>query len=120
MAVRALRGATRLVEDDFDEMRDAVVELLTAMFERNGVGYEDLISIIFTATPDLHSGFPAAAARALALGDVPLFCASEIDVSGALNKTVRVMAHIESSKARAELHHVYLRGAEVLRMDLAQ
>lgn len=120
MAVRALRGATRLVEDDFEEMRDAVVELLQAMFDRNEVNTADLISIIFTATPDIHSGFPAAAARTLALGDVPLFCASEMNVTGALERTIRVMAHFETDRSRASLQHVYLRGAEVLRLDLAQ
>ena len=120
MAVRALRGATRLEADSMDEMQEAVVELLQAMFERNGVDYADLISIIFTATPDLHCGFPAAAARSLPLGDVPLICASELDISGALTRVVRVLAHVETDRPRAELQHVYTRGAQVLRVDLAQ
>lgn len=120
MSVRALRGATQLRADDMAEMQDAVVELLGAMLSRNGLGTEDLVSIIFTSTPDLRCGFPAAAARALALGDVPLMCASELDIPGALPRVVRVMAHVETERPRAEMTHVYLRGAEVLRLDLAQ
>jgi chorismate mutase len=120
VAVRAIRGATRLSADDPGEMSDAVVELVTAMLERNDVDRADLISALFTATPDLVSMFPAAAARGLGLGDVPLICAQEIDVAGALTRVVRVMAHVETTRARAEIVHVYLRGAEVLRQDLAQ
>ena len=120
MAVRAIRGATRLSADDPVEMSEAVVELVTAMLERNDVDRADLISALFTATPDLVSMFPAAAARGLGLGDVPLMCAQEIDVAGALTRVVRVMAHVETDRPRAEIAHVYLRGAEVLRQDLAQ
>lgn len=120
MAVRAVRGATHLEADDADEMRDAVVELVTAMLERNALGTEDLISVLFTATPDLVSAFPAGAARALDIGDVPLICAQEIDVAGAMHRVVRVMAHVECDLPRAEVAHVYLRGAEALRTDLAQ
>ena len=120
MAVRAIRGATHLTADDAEEMRDAVVELLTAMLERNGLTSGDLISVLFTATPDLVSTFPAGAARALDIGDVPLICAQEIDVPGAMPRVVRVMAHVESDLPRNRVAHVYLRGAEVLRADLAQ
>jgi chorismate mutase len=120
MAVRAVRGATHLGADDAEEMRDAVVELVTAMLDRNGLGTDDLISVLFTATPDLVSAFPAGAARALDIGDVPLICAQEIDVAGAMQRVVRVMAHVECDLPRAEVTHVYLRGAEALRTDLAQ
>lgn len=120
MATRAIRGATRLSADDPVEMTEAVVELVSAMLERNGIDREALISVIFTATPDLVSLFPAAAARELGLGDVPLLCAQEIDVAGALTRVVRVLAHAELERPRAEVAHVYLRGAELLRQDLAQ
>jgi chorismate mutase len=120
VAVRAIRGATRLGADDPEEMSEAVVELVTAMLERNDVDRADLISALFTATPDLVSMFPAAAARGLGLGDVPLICAQEIDVAGALTRVVRVMAHVETDRPRSQIAHVYLRGAEVLRQDLAQ
>ena len=76
--------------------------------------------MLFTATPDLVSTFPAGAARALDIGDVPLICAQEIDVPGAMPRVVRVMAHVESDLPRSRVAHVYLRGAEVLRADLAQ
>ena len=120
MAVRAVRGATCLGADDADEMREAVVELLSAMLDRNDLSSDALISVLFTATPDLTSAFPAGAARALDIGDVPLICAREIDVLGAMPRVVRVMAHVESDLPRAEVTHVYLRGAEALRADLAQ
>lgn len=120
MTVRGIRGATCLVADDADEMREAVVELLGDMLARNGIGTDELISIIFTASPDLTSAFPAAAARTLGIGDVPLLCAVEIDVPGALQRVVRVLAHAEVDRPRREIQHVYLRGAEVLRQDLAQ
>jgi chorismate mutase len=120
MPVRAIRGATHLTADDAEEMREAVVELVTTMLERNGIDTDDLISVLFTATPDLVSTFPAAAARALAIGDVPLICAQEIDVAGAMPRVVRVMAHAECDLPRSQVTHVYLRGAEILRTDLAQ
>ena len=120
MGTRAIRGATCLTADDVTEMTQAVVELLTAMLERNDFTKDDLISVLFTATPDLTCAFPAAAARQLDFGDVPLICAQEIDVAGALPKVIRVMAHVETSKPRSEIKHIYLRGAEVLRQDIAQ
>jgi chorismate mutase len=121
VALRAIRGATRLSADDPGEMTAAVTELVTAMLERNGIpGGDELISIVFTATPDLVCMFPAAAARGLGLGDVPLLCAQEIAVPGSLSRVVRVLAHADLEVSRAEVVHVYLRGAEVLRQDLAQ
>ncbi len=120
MSVRALRGATRLSADDPAEMTEAVVELVRTMLERNRVGTEALISVIFTSTPDLVCMFPAAAAREIGLGDVPLICAQEIAVPGALSRVVRVMAHAELDLPRSQVAHVYLRGAEALRQDLAQ
>jgi len=118
--VRAIRGATRLTADDPAEMTEAVIELVEAMLERNAMTTEDLVSMVFTATPDLVCMFPAAAARGLGLGDVPLICAQEIAVVGALSRVVRVMAHAHLERPRSEVVHVYLRGAEVLRQDLAQ
>ena len=120
MSVRALRGATRLSADDPGEMTEAVVELVRTMLERNGIGTDSLISVIFTSTPDLVCMFPAAAAREIGLGDVPLICAQEIAVPGALSRVVRVMVHAELDRPRSEVAHVYLRGAEALRQDLAQ
>ena len=120
MSIRAMRGATQLRADDREELIDAVVELLSTMLQRNKITTAELISVIFTSTTDLHTEFPAAAARTLRIGDVPLLCAQELHIDGALPRVVRVMAHFETDLPRAEVQHVYLRGAEVLRQDLAQ
>lgn len=120
MGVRAIRGATCLTKDDASEMTEAVIELLSTILEKNSLTKDDLISVLFTATPDLHCAFPAAAARHLDIGDVPLICAQELDIAGALNRVIRVMVHVETKKPRAEIKHIYLRGAEVLRQDIAQ
>ena len=118
--MRAMRGATQLSADDREEMVEAVVELLSEMLARNDLTTDDLISVVFTSTPDLLSEFPAAAARNLDIGDVPLLCAQELSVPSGLPRIVRVLAHFESDVARADVEHVYLRGAEALRLDLAQ
>ncbi|QKW05722.1 chorismate mutase [Streptomyces sp. NA04227] len=120
MAVRAVRGAVQLDRDAADHMGEQVRELLTAVLDRNDLSTDDVISIWFTATPDLHSDFPAAAARKLGIVDVPLICAQEIDVEGAMPRVVRLLAHIESDRPRADLVHVYLGAAASLRKDIAQ
>ena len=120
MNVRAIRGATCLQHDDAAEMAEAVTELLSELMTRNSISSDDLISVLFTATPDLHSAFPAAAARGVGLADVPLICAQEIDVAGAMEKVVRVMVQVQTSIPRSDIKHVYLRGAEALRQDIAQ
>ncbi|MGY2084735.1 chorismate mutase [Blastococcus sp. SYSU DS0539] len=120
MAVRAIRGATQVDADDRDQVLVATRELVATVMERNQLRADDLISILFTATPDLVSEFPALAARELGLGDVPLMCATEIAVPHALPRVLRLMAHAEVDTPRAEIHHVYLRGAAALRRDIAQ
>ncbi|MFE0419322.1 chorismate mutase [Streptomyces tendae] len=120
MAVRAVRGAVQLERDDAGHMNEQVAALLTTLMERNGLTVDDLISLWFTATPDLHSDFPAAAARGLGITDVPLICAQELDIEGAMPRVVRVLAHIESDRPRAEIAHVYLGAAAALRKDIAQ
>jgi chorismate mutase len=119
MPMRGIRGATMLQADDADEMSEAVTELVADMLSRNNLTPDALVSILFTATPDLHCAFPAAAARTLGLQDVPLICAQELDISGALPRVIRVLAHVETDLPRAQVQHVYLRGAEALRQDLA-
>jgi len=116
--VRALRGATTVDRDEPAHITERVVALLEEMIERNGVHHDDLISILFTATDDIHSIFPATAARSVGLGDVPLICARELDIADATPLCIRVMAHLESDRARADLRHVYLEGARGLRDDL--
>jgi chorismate mutase len=117
-AVRALRGATTVDVDRVDHVTERVQALILAMLDRNGVDKEDLISILFTATDDIRSVFPATAARGVGLGDVPLICARELDIEGGTPRCVRVMMHLSTDRTRAELHHVYLEGAKGLRDDL--
>jgi chorismate mutase len=116
--VRALRGATTFDTDDAPHVSGRVTALVSEMLERNEVDHDDLVSILFTATEDLHSIFPATAARSLGLGDVPLICARELDIDGATPRCIRVMMHLVTTRSRSELHHVYLEGAVVLRDDL--
>ena len=120
MNIRAIRGATCLQHDDAAEMAEVVTELLSELLTRNDIDTDDLVSVLFTATPDLHSAFPAAAARGVGLADVPLICAQEIEVNGAMEKVVRIMVHVQTPKTRTDIKHVYLRGAEALRQDIAQ
>ena len=117
-AVRALRGATTLEVDTEEQLTDRVQALPKEMLARNDVDHEDLISIIFTATPDIHSAFPATAARTIGLGDVPLLGASELSVEGGVQRCIRVMMHLTTDRSRTELRHVYLEGARSLRDDL--
>ena len=119
-AVRAVRGATRVDADTREQVTDRVQELITAMLERNGVVNDDLISIVITATDDIHSMFPAEAARGCGLGDVPLLCAQELDIEGKPRMCIRVLMHLNTERARPELHHVYLEGTGVLRDDLPE
>lgn len=117
-SMRAIRGAICLRENDAAEMRGAVAELLGEMLTRNGITTHEVVSVLLTATPDLTCAFPAAGAREVGFGDVPLICAQEINVDGALARVVRVMMHAELTIDRSAVEHVYLRGAEVLRADL--
>ncbi len=116
--VRALRGATTVDEDTSEQMHERVIALFATLFERNGIDHDDVISVVLTATPDLHAAFPATAARAFGLGDVPLLSAQELDVTGAVPRCVRVLLHLYTERSRAELRHVYLEGARGLRDDL--
>ena len=120
MTLRGVRGATCLQANDAAEMREAVGELLTAMMDRNAISSDHVVSVILTGTPYLTCAFPAAGARAIGLVDVPLLCAQEMAVEGALERVVRVLMHIETPAERSAIQHVYLRGAEVLRTDLVQ
>ena len=117
--VLAVRGAVQVDRDDPAEILTATRELITEVVDRNEIDAADLISIVFTLTPDLTSCFPASAARDLGLVDVPLLCATEVAVPGALPRVIRLLAHVQSDRPRAAVRHVYLRGATLLRPDLA-
>ena len=118
MRVVALRGATTVEADSESAIFPRVQEMLTVLMERNNLAHDDIDSAFFTATPDLTSVFPATASRAIGFGDIPLICASEIAVEGAMAMCVRVMLHAYSPLSRNEIRHVYLHGAQGLRDDL--
>lgn len=120
MAVRAIRGAIQLARDDKDEVQRSTAELLSKALHANEIDTEDLISVMFTATPDITSEFPALAARQLGLGDVPLMCAVEMNVQGSMPLVIRLMVLVETETPRRYIQHTYLRGAVALRIDLAQ
>jgi chorismate mutase len=119
-AVRAVRGAIQLDVDEREHVLSSTRELVSSVLAANSLGNEDIISIIFTATPDVCSEFPAVAARDLGLGDVPLMCAQELNIAGAMPRVIRLMAHVNTTLSRGQITHVYLRGAAALRRDLAQ
>ena len=120
MSVRAIRGATQVVANSPEAIAAGVKELLTEILAANALTPSDVISVLFTASPDLNAAFPAAYAREVGFEAVPLICAVEIDVPGALERTIRLMAHIETEKSAKEVSHIYLHGAKALRRDIAQ
>ena len=104
--------------DTVEQLRLRVGELMHEILQRNDIAADDIVSVFFTATDDISSGFPATAARDFGLADVPLLGAQELGVKGAVGLCVRVLLHFHSSKSRAELQYVYLNGAARLRPDL--
>ena len=104
--------------DTVEQVRTRTVTLLQEMVGRNAVDHDDIISILFTATDDVHSTFPATAARHAGFGDVPLICARELDIDEATPLCIRIMMHVTTTRSRSELRHVYLEGAAGLRDDL--
>ena len=120
VAVRAVRGATQLDDDVREHMLERVAEMVVDVMEANGLTVDDFISVIFTATSDLVSEFPAYAARRLGFGEVPLICAREREIDGAMPRVVRMLAHVETDLPRADITHVYLHGAAQLRRDLTR
>jgi chorismate mutase len=117
--VRAIRGAITVDDDRREAIVDATAKVLREMLERNDLGDDDIVSIVFTATDDLRSAFPAEAAREVGLRDIPVLCTRELPVDGALPRVVRVLMHAHTDRPRAEIKHVYLEGARELRKDLS-
>ena len=116
--VRAVRGATRVAADDRELVLAATRELVGEVLARNGLGPDDVVSVVFTATRDIVSVAPALAARQLGLHDAALICAQEMWVEGSMPHVVRLLAHVETERSRAQVANVYLRGTEVLRADV--
>jgi chorismate mutase len=120
VAVRAVRGAVQVEGNERAAILEGTAELVTEVMVRNSLSTDQVISVIFTATADLDAEFPALAARKLGFQEVPLLCAGEIPVPGAMPRVVRLLMHVETDLPRSGVHHVYLRGAAALRLDIAQ
>ena len=118
--VRGVRGATTIERDTREDVVDRVTELLSAMCHRNGLSESDILSILFTATDDVHSVFPATAARDFGFAEVPLMCARELDITGATPLCIRILVTARTRRRQSEVTHVYLHGATNLRSDLAK
>lgn len=118
----ALRGATTLDDDTREQVLDRTAEMLTALMERNELATEEIVSLVFTATSDIHSEFPAAAVREAGISDVPMLCARElaIDADSNIPLCVRVLAHVYTDRPRSALRHAYLHHARQLRSDLRE
>ena len=121
MKLQALRGAITCDEDSRAEIESKTSRLVKELLARNELTNDDLVSILFTTTPDLHAAYPAGAARtALGLDDVALMGAQEQEVDDGLHRCIRVMVHCYTDRPRSELQHVFLEGATALRPDLPQ
>ena len=119
MAVRAIRGATTS-ENTREDIFSATKEMMEKIISENEIETEDMIDIMFTMTNDLDKAFPAAAVRELGICDVPLLDFAELFVEGSLKQCIRVLVHINTDKRNSDIRHTYLRGAKVLRPDLAE
>lgn len=113
-----VRGATTATANTPDAILEATREMLQLLLEENALSPAEIVSALFTVTPELQADFPARAARALGWTEVPLLCATEIPVPGALPLCVRVLLHVEPRAPRSGVRHVYLRGARALRPEL--
>ncbi|GFN30653.1 chorismate mutase [Paenibacillus xylaniclasticus] len=121
MSVRGIRGAITVDQNDEKQILDATVELLNTIVAKNAIVPDDICSMMITVTADLDATFPAKAIRVMTGWElVPLMCALEVPVKGSLERCIRFMLHVNTSKTQAEIHHVYLRGAQVLRPDLTK
>jgi chorismate mutase len=118
--VRGIRGAITVEADEREAIVGATQRLLRAMVDRNGVALDDIASVLFSLTPDLHAVFPALGARELGWVHVPMLHFTEIDVPGALGRCIRVLMHVNTTLSLDEVDHVYLDGAIVLRPDLTK
>ena len=117
LVCRGVRGATTVSENTAEEIQEATSDLLTALIRLNQIEPEDVVSAIFTTTTDLTASFPALAARDLGWTEVPLLCTHEMAVPGALGRVVRILLHINTSRAHAEVRHVYAKDARALRPE---
>jgi chorismate mutase len=120
MALRAIRGAIQVPANTASDIAAGVQELISAILKANELAPSEVISVFFTSTPDLDAAFPAAACREMGFANVPLIGSVEVNVPGALDRTVRAMLHVETPRTPEQISHIYLHGAVSLRRDIAQ
>ncbi|RLT38286.1 MAG: chorismate mutase [Chloroflexi bacterium] len=120
MLVRGIRGATTVETNTREAILEAARELLDTIVASNEIDHDHVASIIFSTTVDINAEFPAVAARQAGWTDVALECLHEMNVPGSLPMCLRILMHVNTERSNAELQHIYLRGARVLRPDLAQ
>ncbi len=118
--MKAIRGATQISENSEAAISSGVQELLVAILKANSLTTEDVISVLLTSTSDLTAAFPAAGAREVGFGQIPLLGSVELDVPGALPRVIRVMLYVETELERSQINHIYLHAAANLRRDIAQ
>ncbi len=118
MKMRGIRGAITVDADEPQAILDATKRLLTEMTKRNGVELDDIASVLFSVTPDLHAAFPALGAREMGWVYVPMLHFTEIDVPGAMPRCIRVLMHVDTARSQAAIEHAYLDGAKELRPDI--
>lgn len=116
---RGIRGATTSIANTAEDILEATDELMRTVILLNDLDPVNVASVIFTTTPDLTATFPALAAREIGWTEVPLMCSHEMQVPGSLQSCVRVMIHANTSRSAAEIKHVYLKGARILRPEWA-
>jgi len=117
MMMRGVRGAISVTADEVDKVLEATRRLLLTLVGQNGIDSRDIASVWLTTTQDITSCFPAIAARQIGWVDVPLICAHEMSVEGAMPLVVRVMVHWNTTKSQKEIHHIYLGETVKLRPD---
>jgi len=120
MSLRAIRGAIQVPTNSAADIARGVQELVSAILQANELSPADVVSVFFTSTVDLNAAFPAAACREMGFANVPLIGSVEVDVPGALDKTIRAMFHVETTRSAEQISHIYLHGAAALRRDIAQ
>jgi chorismate mutase len=118
-ACRGIRGATTAIANTAEDILEATDELMRIVIKLNDLEPANVSSVIFTTTPDLTATFPALAARDIGWTEVPLMCAHEMAVPGSLQKCVRVMIHVNTTRTANQIKHVYLKGARELRPEWA-
>lgn len=119
IACRGVRGATTISANTAEDILEATTDLLEALILLNEIAPDDVVSAVFTTTPELNAAFPALAARKLGWTEVPLLCAHEMAVPGSLQRVIRILLHVNSPRSAAEIRHIYLRDARALRPEWA-